>query len=240
MVEETFLAAIVAETALVKSAVPTAIVEAGERFRVDLAIEKAKSISENWVIEIPFMGEFLDQMAQEPNVTIFKVGDLSPRLFATNQQLAPGKCHVIAQKGVIGQPLLLADTLDDSAVPKQRVTRVFKTGEERYVLGVVLVPETADSQGDIYSHDEVRKAAHGYMEHAGALGKQHSEIVTGRLKILESYVAPVDFQVEEESVAKGTWLLGIRVVDDDLWDGIKKGDFTGFSIGGAAWRHPEV
>jgi hypothetical protein len=34
--------------------------------------------------------------------------------------------------------------------------------------------------------------------------------------------------------------MGIRVVDDDLWGGIKKGDFTGFSIGGQAYRRPEV
>jgi hypothetical protein len=102
-----------------------------------------------------------------------------------------------------------------------------------------LIPEITDSQGDIYSHEEVRKAAHEYMENAGNLGKQHGEIVTGKLKILESYVSPADFTQDEESVAKGTWIMGIRVVDDDLWSDVKKGTFTGFSIGGAAHRSPE-
>ena len=29
--------------------------------------------------------------------------------------------------------------------------------DERYVFGVVLEPETVDSQGDIYSEEEIRK-----------------------------------------------------------------------------------
>lgn len=129
--------------------------------------------------------------------------------------------------------------LEKSESVEKRFSKVLKTAEERYVLGVVLVPETKDSQGDIYSHAEVRKAAHAYMETAGNLGKQHSELVTGKLKILENYIAPVDFEQDGEAVAKGTWLLGIRVVDDALWSDVKKGDFTGFSIGGDAYRSPE-
>jgi DNA adenine methylase len=85
----------------------------------------------------------------------------------------------------------------------------------------------------------VRKAAHRYMENFGALGTQHTDIVTGKLKILESYVAPVAFSVGEQKVKKGTWLLGIRAVDDGLWTAIKSGEYTGLSIGGSALRAPE-
>jgi hypothetical protein len=113
-------------------------------------------------------------------------------------------------------------------------------GEERYVFGVVLEPDVVDSQSDTYSAEEVRKAAHRFMELHGQLGKQHSEIVTGKLKILESYIAPVEFAVGSEVVKAGTWMLGIRVVDDALWALVKAGNFTGFSIGGTAVRQPDA
>ncbi len=112
--------------------------------------------------------------------------------------------------------------------------------EERFVLGVVLEPDEIDTQNDTYSADEVRKAAHRFMENYGQLGTQHTDIVTGKLKILESYVAPVAFAVGEQQVKAGTWLLGIRAVDDGLWTAIKSGDYTGFSIGGTALRTPEA
>jgi hypothetical protein len=111
--------------------------------------------------------------------------------------------------------------------------------EERFVFGVVLEPDVVDTQGDTYSAEEVRKAAHRFMELHGNLGQQHDAIVTGKLVILESYVAPVDFAVGTEAIKAGTWLLAIRVKDDGLWESIKAGGFTGFSIGGSAIRTPE-
>jgi len=110
--------------------------------------------------------------------------------------------------------------------------------EERFVFGIVLEPDVVDSQLDTYSAEEVRKTAHRFMEHHAQLGKQHTEIVTGKLKVLESYIAPVDFTIGTEVVKAGTWLLAIRVVDDDLWELTKSGGFTGFSIGGSAIRQP--
>jgi hypothetical protein len=209
-----------------------------ERFNLLQQIAKAKQVSREWVLEIPALGEALDYFAKHEGVSVFAVPAFPGKLFATNKALAPGRCSVVVANGKVGTQL--EGAVDPSHAAEQpEIRRVFKTSEERYVLGVVLTPETVDSQGDIYSHDEVRKAAHDYMEHAGALGKQHGEIVTGKLKILESYVSPADFTIEEETVAKGTWLMGIRVVDDELWDGVKKGEFTGFSIGGQAYRKPE-
>lgn len=130
-----------------------------------------------------------------------------------------------------------------SASPLAAVTEVLakripilKTGEERYVLGIVLEPETVDAQRDIYSAPEVREAAHRFMADFQNVGLMHREVVTGRVKILESYVAPAGFELDGTSVKKGTWLLAVRIVDDGLWQEIKTGGLTGFSIGGSAVR----
>jgi site-specific DNA-adenine methylase len=114
---------------------------------------------------------------------------------------------------------------------------LLKTGEERYVLGVVLEPETVDAQSDIYSAAEVREAAHRFMEEYQNVGLMHQDLVNGRVKILESYLAPAPFDLDGTQVRKGTWLLAVRVLDAELWAQIKAGELTGFSIGGSAVRN---
>ncbi len=113
---------------------------------------------------------------------------------------------------------------------------VLKTDEERYVLGIVLEPETVDAQKDVYSPAEVREAAHRFMEEYQNVGLMHRGLVNQKVKILESYLAPAAFPLDGTQVRKGTWLLAVRVLDDALWGQVKSGELTGFSIGGSAVR----
>jgi DNA adenine methylase len=76
------------------------------------------------------------------------------------------------------------------------------------------------------------------MEEYRNLGIMHRELANDRIKILESYLAPAEFEVDGTRVKKGTWLLAARVLDDDLWQKVKAGDLAGFSIGGSAVKVP--
>ena len=89
------------------------------------------------------------------------------------------------------------------------------------MLGVVLEPETVDAQDDIYSAAEVRDAAHRFMEQYQNIGLMHQGLVNGRVKILESYLAPSSFSLDGAQVRKGTWLLAVRILDGHLWSQIK-------------------
>ncbi|MCA9586088.1 MAG: N-6 DNA methylase, partial [Myxococcales bacterium] len=120
-----------------------------------------------------------------------------------------------------------------------RLVKGTDPNDERFVLGIVLEPEVVDAQGDIYSGEEIRAAAHRFMEDFGGLGLMHRLRVNGQVKVLESYLAPTDFTIGELSVRRGTWLLAVRVLSDELWERVKSGDLTGFSIGGSARRVPE-
>lgn len=115
---------------------------------------------------------------------------------------------------------------------------ILKGGEERIIYGIVLEPDEVDSQNDTVSKDEIRQACHKFMEEFGNLGLQHQEMITGKIKLLENFIAPVDFVVDGQSVKEGTWLMKERVIDDDLWEKVKKGEITGYSIGGSARRIP--
>lgn len=124
--------------------------------------------------------------------------------------------------------------------------------EERFVLSLVLEPNDGqgeaplkpDTQNDIYSEAEVRKACHGWMENNGQVDLLHSweALSRGQVRVLESYLAPVGFPLGEGAqkydIVKGSWLLALRVVDDALWTAVKSGELGAFSVGGSAVRTP--
>jgi hypothetical protein len=110
--------------------------------------------------------------------------------------------------------------------------------EERIVYGIVLEPDTTDSQMDVVSAAEIRQAAHEYMESFANIGLQHQVFVNGSVRILETFIAPADFVIADQVVRAGSWVMAMRVIDDDLWKSVKSGGLTGFSIGGAAHRVP--
>lgn len=116
---------------------------------------------------------------------------------------------------------------------------VDETVDERYVLGIVLEPETVDSQSDIYSEEEIRKTAHKFMQDFKNIGYMHKSIINDKVKIVETYLSPVDFEMNGQPVKKGTWLLGVKIMDDGLWQEVKTGKLTAFSMGGSAIRKPE-
>lgn len=106
--------------------------------------------------------------------------------------------------------------------------------EERFVLGAVLIPETVDLQNDIYDAAVIRKTAHQYLAEYANIGKQHQVLVNELVDIVECYIAPVDFDLNGQAIKKGTWLLGVHIKDDQIWQDVKDGKLTGFSVGGEA------
>lgn len=131
------------------------------------------------------------------------------------------------------------DRADRAFEKSTQLVKGLDPSDERYVLGIVLEPEVVDAQGDIYSAEEIRYAAHRFMEEFGGLGLMHRLRVNGDVKVLESYLAPTDFAIGDLTVRKGTWMFAVRVLSDELWERVKSGDLTGFSIGGSARRVPE-
>ena len=71
------------------------------------------------------------------------------------------------------------------------------------------------------------------MEEVQALRVMHKGKKV-KVKILESYIAPVDFTVVNKSVKKGTWVITVRVLDKKIWKAVKDGELTGFSMAGYA------
>ena len=111
-------------------------------------------------------------------------------------------------------------------------------GELRYVLGIVLEPDTVDAQGDTYDAESIRKTAWLYMEHFRNIGLQHKALVNGMVVLVESFIAPCSMNLNGTVIRQGTWLMGLHIVDDGLWEQVQAGQLTGLSIAGFAERIP--
>lgn len=124
---------------------------------------------------------------------------------------------------------------------ESRGVRIAKADEERFVLGIVLEPESVDKQQDIYSAEEIRQCAHKWMADYGTIGLMHKgDAINGKVTVLQSFLAPVDMTIGQTVIKAGTWMMGVRVNDDTLWSLVKEGGLTGFSIGGSAVRKPDA
>jgi len=109
--------------------------------------------------------------------------------------------------------------------------------EKRLVTGVVLQPDVEDAHGDTVTADVIEGAAHAFVakyNEATKLGVQHKLFGFPDIHLAESYLAPDDMVIGGQPVLKGTWVMTVKVLNDDIWDGIKDGSLTGFSIGAIA------
>lgn len=102
--------------------------------------------------------------------------------------------------------------------------------EQRLVYGVVLEPNSIDSQGHVMTVDDVQYAAHHYLGSQGIMGLRHQN--TADAVPVESFIAPCDFELGGQTVLQGSWVLVSYVRDDVLWNAIKDGTYTGYSVGG--------
>ena len=112
---------------------------------------------------------------------------------------------------------------------------VAKADERHLVYGILMEPEEVDTQGEIVDAATIEKAAHAYMLDSQMIGLQHSK-ESKTTKIVESFIAPQDVTINKALVKAGSWVLVVKVLDNNLWGDIKKGKYTGFSVGGFAAR----
>jgi len=122
-----------------------------------------------------------------------------------------------------------------------KIVKKSESEDQRLFYAVVLEPMTevtdsGDAHGDIMSSEEITKSAHYYMEMGSTIFKGHKAKIDAA--VVESFIAPIDFIPEEgeDKILKGSWVMGVKVFDDDVWQDIKDGNITAFSPGGYGKR----
>lgn len=142
----------------------------------------------------------------------------------------------LVDKGANGVPFAIIKAAGKNAIQKQ--VPIAKVDDSKHiVIGVVYQPDVEDAHGDMMDAVEIEKAAHLFMEnqHTYNIDKQH-DLDADKGYVVESYIAPCDMKIGDQTIIKGSWVAGVKVTDDDTWSDIQKGEITGFSMWGVGKR----
>lgn len=126
----------------------------------------------------------------------------------------------------------------EEALTKSIYVPIIKAAKERKTItGVVLEPNTVDAHGDIIPEDVILDAAEDFLANINVqttLGLMHKDFKQP-LQLVQSFViSDSDVTINNVLVKKGSWVIVVRVLSDKIWQDIKDGKLTGFSIGGKA------
>lgn len=115
--------------------------------------------------------------------------------------------------------------------------------DEQLVFGWANISVTVDGeqvldyQEDMIDPEELERAAYNFVQFYRDGGEMHER--TGVATLVESVIL-----TEEKQIAMGLqpgtlpvgWWVGFKVTDDDVWEKVKTGEYSMFSIGGKAYR----
>lgn len=110
--------------------------------------------------------------------------------------------------------------------------------DQKLVYGIVYSPGSAedssthDAHGDFMTAEDIERSAHNFIAKYRNIDTQH-DFNAGAGEVVESYVAPVDMDINGETITKGTWVL-VTKATDEIWKDIKDGKMTGYSLAGVA------
>lgn len=94
-----------------------------------------------------------------------------------------------------------------------------------------------DWQGDIIDPEDLEQAVYDYVQFYGDGGEMHER--GGVAKLVESVMFTKEktkaMGIPDGTVPEGWW-IGFRVIDPDVWDKVKDGTYSMFSIEGTGER----
>jgi hypothetical protein len=117
--------------------------------------------------------------------------------------------------------------------------------EKRILMGAALVPNkqiyrrNKDKEFYIYfSEDTVRKASELFLMRANQNNAtyEHERKMLDGMSVVESWIIEDEKQDKSAkygfNLPKGTWMISMKVNNDEIWQKVKDGEVKGFSIEG--------
>lgn len=109
--------------------------------------------------------------------------------------------------------------------------------EKRLAFGWASVANIVDSQGDVIDAEELEQAAYKFVRFYREGGEMHER--GGCAELVESIVfTPEKLKALglNENALPPCWWIGFYVTDDEVWNKVKSGEYSMFSIEGQAIR----
>ena len=117
--------------------------------------------------------------------------------------------------------------------------------EKRILMGAALIPnkqiyrkndKTKDEYYIYFSESTIRKASELFLINANQNNStlEHSQKLKG-MSVVESWIVESENDKSKNygfNFPKGTWVISMKVNNDEIWDKVKLGEVKGFSIEG--------
>lgn len=120
-----------------------------------------------------------------------------------------------------------------------KTERIIKTETSNQTATfVILEPGVMDLNGQEISEEEIIKTAHEFMVNLTEkyVNMNHEKNTNqDDVVFVESYVSPVDMDISDEKIKKGTWLVAFKFISADKWQMLLDGDITGVSMEWVGW-----
>jgi hypothetical protein len=150
-------------------------------------------------------------------------------------QITKGKItHVsLVNKAANGKTFMMLKS-DDGAEPSLQKSVDFTNidKEKQLVYGVVYTPDEVDLQGDYATAEVIEDMAHEFIAKHRSIDLEHNYKISDEYgEVVESYIAPSDLKIADTEVKKGAWVL-VTKATESIWEDIKKGNITGYSMAG--------
>lgn len=143
----------------------------------------------------------------------------------------------IVRKGANGKKIIWkSDAQAAEGAEELSVTLrdIRKSAEKQMVFGVVYAPDQVDTQGEFAKAEDIEAAAYGFMKSKNVLNVDANHDFDPKAAyVAESWIIKgADSLFDKEP--EGTWCVGIKVEDAELWEQVKKGELEGISMAGSA------
>lgn len=109
--------------------------------------------------------------------------------------------------------------------------------EQRLVFAEVYAPNRPDSDGEYMTATEIQKMAHEFARKCrmGQVDVMHDNQTVPGVSIVESFIA----REGDPDFLAGSWVVGVHVDNDDVWQAIKDEKINGFSMEALVMREPK-
>ena len=110
---------------------------------------------------------------------------------------------------------------------------VRKDAAERIVTAPVLIPGEPDRERHQYRAENIEHLAKSFIA-SGEIDAMHAGGEVGYPT--ENYIAPQELQFDDRTVSAGAWMLSTKITDDEVWQGVTDGTYSGLSVFGPIRR----
>lgn len=109
---------------------------------------------------------------------------------------------------------------------------------DRVVMCELLVPDTPNVYGDIYTKESIKEFVEEFAKQGFGLDIDHDENdVQGKdLLVVESFIA----RPGDPDFIEGSWVVGMKILSDAVWNKVVSGELNGYSFQADCLMSPVV